>query len=272
MHKGKDRLAKDQKTSVPAKGRARQEKTSVPAPWPLYQQVKNLILRRITSGHWPPGSKVPSEHELVEMLGISRMTINRAIRELTTDGHLYRQRGAGTFVKEKKPQFALFEIRSIAEEIKSWGGRHSSEVVCLERVKAADDLLLLMGLEEKSEIYHSLLVHRDKKVPIQIAERFVNPIMAPEFINQDFTRITPSDYLLKSIPPTEIEHVIETRLPDLSMQKLLQIPATEPCLVLHRTTWFEKQVASKNRFIYPGSRYTLGGRFKTSAISTQSPV
>ncbi len=87
------------------------------APWPLYLQVKNLISRRIQSGRWSPESRIPSENELVASLGISRMTVNRALRELTAEGLLVRRRGAGTFVAPRESQFALLEVRNIAEEI-----------------------------------------------------------------------------------------------------------------------------------------------------------
>eukprot|EP01037_Dinobryon_pediforme_P037446 gene37446-44920_t len=56
----------------------------------LYESVKRMILSRIASGAWPPKHRIPSENELVAHLGVSRMTINRALRELAADGHLLR--------------------------------------------------------------------------------------------------------------------------------------------------------------------------------------
>ena len=96
------------------------------APLPLYQQVKTYIEARIASGQWPPEMKIPSENELVASLGVSRMTVNRALRELAALGHLVRVQGVGTFVATPKPQSALLEIRSIADEIRARGGRHTS--------------------------------------------------------------------------------------------------------------------------------------------------
>jgi GntR family histidine utilization transcriptional repressor len=240
-------------------------------PWPLYQQVKSMIIRRIDSGHWMPGARIPSENELVTQLGISRMTVNRALRELTVEGHLLRKRGAGTYVKDKKPQAALLEIRSIADEIKSWGGQHDCQVILLQKEVGSELLCYEMGRPPGSEVYHSILVHRDRGLPIQLAERFVNPEIAPDYINQDFSRITPSNYLLSIAQVSAIKHIIESRLPDQQTTELLQISETEPCLVLHRTTWLNDTVVTKNRFIYPGSRYSIGGRFSTADFSRQLP-
>jgi DNA-binding GntR family transcriptional regulator len=89
-------------------------------PQPLYAKVKDHILSHIRSGVWAPGARVPSENELVESFGISRMTANRALRELTADGFLARVPGVGTFVREATPaRSSLVELRNIALPMKS---------------------------------------------------------------------------------------------------------------------------------------------------------
>ncbi len=83
----------------------------------FYEKVKKAISEKIAAGVWRPHDRIPSEAELVAQYGFSRMTINRALRELTDEGLLVRLQGVGTFVAEPKGQSALFEIRSIADEI-----------------------------------------------------------------------------------------------------------------------------------------------------------
>ncbi len=232
------------------------------SPRPLYQQVKHFIEERILSGDWGPDFKIPSENALVEKLGVSRMTVNRAVRELTVDGHLVRLQGVGTFVAPCKAVSALLEIRSIAEEIKNRGGVHSSDVHVLREEEASPETAASLGLREGAAVFHAILVHRDRGAPIQLADRYVNPAAAPDFLSQDFTRITPSEHLLSVAPLTEVEHVIEAIFPDEWVRTLLEIDASEPCLALHRKTWSGKIVATNSRFIHPGSRYSIGGRFK----------
>ncbi len=91
-------------------------------PKALYEQVKIIIMDRIQSGEYPPDSRIPSENQLVKELSVSRMTVNRALRELAENGHLVRIQGVGTYVAHPKPLTALFEITSIDEEIRSKGG------------------------------------------------------------------------------------------------------------------------------------------------------
>ena len=95
----------------------------------LYQEVKAYVLDLIKREEWPPHYRVPSEHALVERLGVSRMTVNRALRELSHEGRLYRVQGVGTFVAAQKPQSAFLTVRSIAEEIRSRGGVHSLSLI-----------------------------------------------------------------------------------------------------------------------------------------------
>jgi GntR family histidine utilization transcriptional repressor len=232
------------------------------APQALYQQVKNYILDRILSGEWPPEERIPSENQMVKQLGVSRMTANRALRELTSEGYLVRIHGVGTFVKTHKPMMALLEVKSIAVEIAEWGGVHSCDVHVLKEEKVSEAVAANMGLTVGRPVYRSVIVHKDHDQPVQLSDRFVNPAVAPDYLAQDFTRMTPNEYLTRVAPIQETEHVVEAILPDRRAQELLKIDATAPCLLLNRRTWSFGQVATKALLLYPGSRYRIGGRFE----------
>ncbi len=234
-------------------------------PTPLYQRVKLYILKRIESGEWLAGTRVPSENVFSEHLGISRMTINRALRELTDGGQLHRVQGLGTFVASRKPLSPLLEVRNIAEDIRLRGGILSSEVLILRQEIASDKLASDMELPAGSAVYHSLLVHLDRNIPVQIEERFVNPAAAGDYLEQDFTRVTPNQYLCRVAPLTEVEHVVEAILPDKRTRKLLKTRANEPCLLLARRSWSYGTLVTKTTLVYPGSRFQLGSRFKTNS-------
>ena len=231
-------------------------------PLALYQKVKKHILDRIQSGELQPGMRIPSEHQLVEALGVSRMTANRALRELTEEGVLTRSQGVGTFVAEQKPYAGLLEVLSIADEIKRAGGEHSCDVHLLRKETAPQSVAWALEIRPGGPVFHSIFVHKNNGVPVQLAERWVNPAVAPHYLEQDYTRITPNEYLQKVAPLQEAQHVLEAILPDKEAQKLLKINSREPCLLLLRRTWALGQVATDNRFIYPGSRFRLGGRFE----------
>jgi len=232
---------------------------------PLFQQVKNYIIQRIEEGQWPHESRIPSENQIVQQLGVSRSTTHRALRELTAEGYLVRIQGVGTFVAPRKPHFTLLEIRSIADEIKRSGGTHSSEVHLLAEEKASAQLAIAMELPEGARVFHSIIVHRNNGQPFQLANRYINPELAPDYLKQDFTRITPSEYLFRMGPLTEAEHTIEAILPDDQTRHYLEMGDNEPCLVIHRRTWSNRLVATKAVLIHPGSRFRPSNRFKPSS-------
>jgi GntR family histidine utilization transcriptional repressor len=232
---------------------------------PLYFRIKEYILDRINSGEWQTGMKISSESELVAIFTASRMTVNRALRELTAEGRLVRRQGQGTFVASPKPQSALLEIKSIAEEIKKRGGNYSCHVHMLAEEKVSPTLAAALALQPYASVFHSVLIHKDNGIPIQLADRYIIPAIAPEYLKQDFTTITPNEYLLQLAPISGVEHVVEALIPEAWIRELLEINEAEPCLALHRTTWVNKDIATKSCFYYPGSRYSLGGRFTPSS-------
>ncbi|MEK1924221.1 MAG: GntR family transcriptional regulator, partial [Rhizobium giardinii] len=123
---------------------------------PLYAGVKQMILDRIQSGEWPPKHRVPSENELVAELGVSKMTANRALRELASEGELVRIQGVGSFVAERKGYSELFEVRNIAEEIDERGHVHQASVIVLAQETAAPDVADALGLPIGAPVFHSL--------------------------------------------------------------------------------------------------------------------
>lgn len=235
---------------------------------PLYKQVKLHILERIDNNSWQPGMKIDSEAELVATTGASRMTVNRALRELSAEGRLTRKQGLGTFVAEKKSRAALLEIKSIAREIHENGGDYSCSIHLLQEEKARPELASLLGLDPYEPVFHSVIVHKDGGTPIQLGSRFINPSIAPDYLSQDFTRTTPSDYLLQLAPVSAVEHEVEALIPEAWIRELLQTNNHEPCLALYRKTWVGDVIATYSIFYYPGSRYTLGSRFTPSGASS----
>lgn len=228
---------------------------------PLYVQVKNRIADAIASGQWTQGHRVPSESELVREMGVSRMTVNRALRELTADGLLVRVQGVGTFVAEQKPHAALFDTSSIADDIAARGHRHSARVVRLERTPAPAEIALSLDLPRQTPVFHSLVVHRDDQVPVLLEDRYVDPELAPDYLEQDFSVTTAHDYLTAIAPPSRVEHIVEAVVADPEARRLLKIGPHEPCLLMRRRTWWGDRVVSAARLLYPGTRYRLEGRF-----------
>lgn len=235
---------------------------SIASIQPLYLQVKRHILDNIGSGKWATSARVPSENEIVKSFGVSRMTANRALRELRDEGVLVRIAGVGSFVADRHAHAHPLEIRSIAEEIRDRGHRHRAEIVSLERIRAVGTLAEDFGIAPRSELFRSEIVHFENDHPLQLEERCVLPALAPDYLTVDFSRTTPYDYLVKVAPLQEAEHLLRAVMPDQRTRKLLAMKRDEPCLLMIRRTWTAGRIASVARLYYPGSRYEMSGRFR----------
>jgi GntR family histidine utilization transcriptional repressor len=229
---------------------------------PLYLKVKRHILDNIDSGKWGTSARVPSENEIVKSFGVSRMTANRALKELRDEGVLVRIAGVGSFVADRHARAHPLEIRSIADQIRERGHAHRAEIVALERVRAVADLAEDFGVAPRTELFCSVIVHFENDRPIQLEDRYVLPALAPDYLSIDFGRTTPHDYLVEVAPLQEAEHLLRAVMPDERTRKLLAMKPDEPCLLVIRRTWTAGQIASVARLYHPGSRYELSGRFR----------
>ena len=228
----------------------------------LYAQVKDHISRKIQDGTWPAGHRLPSEHELVAQFGISRMTVNRALRELVDQGRITRVAGVGSFVAEDKPQSTLLQIANIASEIRHRGHDYRCQMLAVERVAASPDVAAWLDLRAGESVFHSLCLHRENETPVQLEERYVNPLVVPDYLAQDFTTMPPSEYLVRNVPFDQIEHLVDAVLPTAEQAEHLAMSMADPCLLLTRRTWTRTTPVTWVRCLHPASRYRLGSRFR----------
>jgi GntR family histidine utilization transcriptional repressor len=174
---------------------------------------------------------------------------------------LTRRQGSGTFVAQQKYQATLLEIKSIADEVRARGHAHRSSLQLLEQSKAGDLLAKQFGLAPGTILFHSVIVHFENGVPIQVEDRWVNPACAPLYMRQDFATITPNEYLMAAAPLQGATYSIEALSPPRDVADMLAIDTRQPCLVLKRQTRSAGQVASAATMWHPGHRYQFAGSF-----------
>lgn len=218
---------------------------------PRFQQIKTHIEEKIASKTWLPGHKVPTEAELCEQFGVSRMTVNKAIRDLVNQGLLERTPRIGTFVCHRKAESPLMDIRNIADEVRSRGQEYRSEIVVLEAKLASEDVAVRLGVMTHAEIFYSEIVHFADDLPIQVELRWVNPKFAPNYLSQDYSGITPHQYLSESCPLSAVEHTVEAIIAPGAIASLLKMDKSSPCLLLHRRTWSQDNLISAALLYHP---------------------
>jgi GntR family transcriptional regulator, histidine utilization repressor len=239
---------------------------------PRYQQLKDLIIDRIATGELRPSDRVPSEHELVEAMNVSRMTANRALRELHDEGYVDRIAGRGTYVSDFRSQSHLVAVQNIADEIAGRGHSHSCRVLRQSRQRARGEVAKALHVEQGTDVFHLLLVHAENGAPVQVEDRHILASFAPECLEQDFATTTPSAYLTSVAPLQEAEQVVRASMPNPAIRKSLAMDEGEPTLVIVRRTWSNGQPVTFGRFHHPGSRYELTGHYAPPGTERSMPT
>ncbi len=229
---------------------------------PRYAAIKAHIRAQIESGEWPAHFRVPSENQLAQDFNVSRMTARRALSELTDEGVLIRSQGLGTFVAEPVPAGSLLEVRNIADEVAARGHSYSNRILKLEQTTASTEVAVALGLAEGAAVFHSIIVHLDNDLPIQFEERYTNPTLVPEYLQQDFSAATPNEYLTRVAPLTEVDTTVEAIGADESVGSALDIKPGAACLQIWRRTKSSAGTVSFARLVHPGNRYRLGAQLR----------
>ena len=231
------------------------------APHAPYARVKQHLMQGLSSGLWPPGAQMPSESALVAEFGVSRMTVNRALRELQAEGLVLRTQGVGTFAAPLHRVSSQLTLRDLHEEIEARGHRHQAVVHVQRAVAAPGALAAQLGVAPRSPVFHTLITHFENGVALQCEDRYVNPACAPAYLQADFTQTTPTQWLFQHTALWRAQYSIEAGRATAQEARLLGIAADAPCLVVVRRTFSSTAPITLARLVHPGSLYALHGEF-----------
>ena len=227
-----------------------------------YTRVKHHLKAGLASGRWPPGALMPSEAELVAEFGVSRMTVNRALRELQAEGLVDRMQGVGTFAAPLHKVSSRLTIHDLHDDIVARGHQHHAVVheQCAEPASAA--LAAQLGVKAGTSVFHTLIVHFEDGVPLQCEDRYVNPAAAPAYLDNDFTRTTPTHVLFETTALWRAQYSIEAARATAQEAALLGVAPDTPCLIVVRRTFTREAPITIARLVHPGALYSLHGEFQ----------
>lgn len=260
-------------------------------PKPAYQRIKESILKNIHSGKWQAGEAIPTEYALADRFSVSRMTVNRALKELSEERVLERRQGSGTFVAQQQYNHTVVEVRNIAADIRAAGKQYEAKVVNQQRLRVSDispriiSMFTAPMLDEKGDnttwdedaepsnlpnnkllqrnnddpIDEVEIVHIADGKPVQFEERWVDASLVPNFIEQNFSVINTSEYLIEQAPLQGGNYTIRAVAAPKKVATALQMEAGEPALLLSRQTYSAGRVVTFVNMWHAGSRYQFSG-------------
>ncbi len=236
---------------------------------PLHQRIRSEIEGQILSGAWPPGYRIPFEHELMAAHGCSRMTVNKAMTALAEAGLIERRRRAGSFVARPKVHSAVLEIPDLRSEVTGRGQTYAFRLISARRRAAKG--AVEVGLAGGKALLDLRGLHLAAGRPLAVEHRLISLAVAPEAAMVDFSQDPPGAWLLEHVPWTEAEHRISAVAADASTAKLLEIPRGAACLAVDRRTWRGATHVTQVRHLFPGEAYDLVARFGSSRGASGQP-
>jgi len=132
----------------------------------LYLRVYEDIKEKILSGVWNEGMKLPPEYELMIIFEVSRDTIRKSLQKLSEDGYIYRQVGAGTFVKNIKSRYKLTVLESFTEQMNNRNLKPSSEIIEILLEKPEKEILHHLELKITDKVYKVVRLRKADNIPM----------------------------------------------------------------------------------------------------------
>ena len=231
-------------------------KTSVP----LYHHLKMRLLNSIQEERWQAGELIPSEAELAREMGVSRITVRRAIGDLVSMGYLVRQQGKGTFVALRGDALAASRLQGFAEELRFKGHELEMIVKRIEVVDCPDSIAKRLCISPGTAVIEVCRLASIQTIPIFREVSFIVP--PPQATLEDMIRQSHFvNHIYGFFEQCGVriafgkQRISAARTVPADVSEL-QMPADEPVLSILRVT--SDETGSPVEFSevrYPSSRY-----------------
>ena len=252
--------------SPPARS-ARAPAVKPAAPLSLHQRILGDIEQRIFGGKWPPGHRIPSEHELTAEYQCSRMTVNKVLTQLAHAGMIERRRRAGSFVMRSQSRSAVLEIQDIRAEVTVLGRPYRFEILERKKRRSLRADIALLDLAAAGAVLQLQTLHFAGPRPFCLEQRLINLATVPGAADESFTDVSPGPWLVGHVPWTSAEHRIRAAGADAESAPLLKVRCGTPCLIVERRTWLGGKPVTFVRLTYPGEGHELIARFSPTTQS-----
>lgn len=242
---------------------------------PLYLQIASYIRERIYAQEWGAIERIPSEHELVRLFGVSRGTVKRGIEVLVDEGLLVQRRGKGTFVTRPvvyRP--AGRSLLSMAESLRLEGVNYETRVIEMRRVTADSVCAQRLGVKKGAEV---LKLHRVRSAggsPLALMESLLNMSACPGVDRFDYTRRS----LFSSVEETSHRRIGYARarygacVAGKRCGDLLGCEHASPVLHVDQVVYLEDGTPVEwGSMWYPPNRYLKASLFRGSGHEADEP-
>jgi GntR family transcriptional regulator len=225
---------------------------------PLYAQICEALRLRIQSTELKAGGTFPSERELAEFYGVSRMTVRQALQRLRQESLIYHERGVGTFVSSRKIDVHTRNLGGFSEEMLSLGLKPSSRILELKSELPVEQVARDLDLEEGEKVFHLERLRLADDEPMAFETTYLPEKFCPELDKWDLTKTSLYQILVDnySLQMNHAAESLEAAAATKFVAKQLGIKTNSPVLVVHRVVFSESNQPIESAFTtYRADRY-----------------
>lgn len=224
---------------------------------PMYVQIEEELKRRVDEGEFAIGAAIPSERELTELFGVSRMTVRQSITNLVNEGLLYREKGRGTFVAVPKVEQPLNGMTSFTEDMQARGLVPSNKLLSFEKMMPDQNIAKELRLDRKEEVYLVERIRYADEKPMAIERTYLPVKLFPKLSREALKGSLYS--LIEQEQKQSISHAsqrMEAALAKKEDAEFLQISVPAAILIIERTSYLSDGLPFEIvRSIYRADRY-----------------
>lgn len=230
---------------------------------PRYHQLKAILHGQVRSGAWQPGDLIPSERELSDRYGVSRMTARQSVTELVHAGVLYRRQGKGTYVAWPRIAQGLTNLTGFTEDMRARGMEPGTRVLGQRMWATSETEAVRLQIRPGQRVCEVRRLRLADNEPLAVERSLISFFGCEQLLEADLSH--QSLYALLEtaygLVPCEAEQEIEAGLADDDHARTLGVAVDDPVLLLRRTTFAERgQPIEYAESVYRGDKYTLHAR------------
>ncbi len=208
-------------------------------PISLYYQLKEELMKKLISKQWLPGEKIPSEKELCQMYGVSRITVRKALDELERSGHLVRRQGKGTFVTNISMEQRLSKFYSFSEELKQRGLQEHCRIIQFDQVPATNEVAASLGLEPLDPVFKLTRLRLVDLTPYTLETSYIPVAVCPSLTEEVIsTKGLYNSMRADGVYPDRVIEKFRATVIRKAEAELMGLKIGMPAMHLERVTYF----------------------------------
>jgi GntR family transcriptional regulator len=209
---------------------------------PLYVRIQEFIADSILSGRLAPETKIQSEREFSEDLGVSRMTVRRALTELVNEGLLERRHGSGTYVAKPKVTYESSEMVNYIQAMQARNIATSSQLLEFDEIVASRRLAEALAVQIGDPLYRVVILRLANRLPVILERGFFPCDRWPGLEDWNLEKSSIYDLLttIYCSRPGRISQTVEAVGASETVAQQLRISEGMPLLMLTRTIYCQE--------------------------------